>query len=111
MLLTLFAYLIYRDVRSISEQQLDPYGGPTQQQTLQAALLMIFLWPIVLIPVGQQLESTKHQRIWTLFWAAAGILSLALGAVYLVIGITLAMIKGISYTYYFFKHSQESQES
>jgi hypothetical protein len=108
MLLTLFAYLIYRDVRTISEQPLDPYGGPPARDTLQAAILMIFLWPLVLIPVGQKLESPRHQHIWTLFWACAGILSLAFGAVYLIIGITLAMIKGTAYTYYYFKYAQES---
>lgn len=108
MILTLLAYLIYRDVRSIQEQPLDPYGGPPAQKTFEATLMMIFLWPIVLIPVGQKLESIKHQHIWTLFWATAGILSLALGAVYLIIGITLALIKGTAYTYYFFKYTQES---
>jgi hypothetical protein len=108
MILTLLAYLIYRDVKNIAEDGLDPYGGPSNTQIITAGLMMVFFWPIVLIPVGQQLESTKHQKIWTISWASAGILSLAFGAVYLVIGITLAMIKGLGYTYYMYKYSQES---
>jgi hypothetical protein len=109
MLLTLFAYLIWKDGR---DRDLDPETEEFMEEKLINALMLIFLWPFMLIILGKDLEKDKHQRNWVIAVASAGLLSLAFGGIglYLVLGIGIATTKGIGYLYYAYKTPIDSSE-
>lgn len=96
MLATIFTYLIWKDLR---EQNEDPDSREFMEEKVRNALILFFLWPVILINLAQQLEEERHKKIWVISVLSFTILSSALGGIglYLLIGITLGAIKLIGY--------------
>ena len=109
MLLTLFAYLIWKDGR---DRDRDPETDETMNNLLISALLLIFLWPFILINLSEQLEQDKHRHVWvvsiTFFTLILAVFSGVGG--YLAFGIFIALAKAIGYLYYAYKISTKSQQ-
>ena len=109
MLLTLFAYLIWQDGR---ERDRDPETDETFKDLRDNALILIFLWPLVLINLGKQLEQEKHKSIWVVSITCFTLLLSAFSGIggYLAFGIFIALAKAIGYLYYAYKISTKSQQ-
>lgn len=109
MLLTLFAYLIWKDGR---ERDRDPDVDEAWNRILISALFLVFLWPFILIRLGEQLEQDRHIHIWVISVTCFAILLSAFSGIggYLAFGIFIAFIKMIGYLYYAYKLPVESQK-
>jgi hypothetical protein len=109
MLLTLFAYLIWKDGR---DRDRDPDTDEAWNQLFISFLSIIFLWPFILIKLGEQLEQDKHQHIWVISISCFTLLLAAFSGIggYLALGIFIALAKAIGYLYYAYKIPVESQE-
>ena len=107
MLLTIFAYLIWKDGR---DRDRDPDTDEFMQEKVINALGLIFLWPFMLIILGKDLEKDRHRHNWTIAVASFGILSLAFGGIglYLALGIIIASVKAVGYLYYAYKIHNET---
>jgi hypothetical protein len=108
MLLTIFAYLIWKDAR---ERDQDPDSDEFMKEKAINALLLMFLWPFMLIILGKDLEKDKHRHNWTIAVASAGVLSLAFGGIglYLALGMIIAVVKVVGYLYYAYKIYNETK--
>jgi uncharacterized membrane protein len=109
MLLTLFAYLIWKDGR---DRDRDPDTDEAMNKLLISALLLIFLWPFILIKLGEQLEQDKHKHTWVISITCFTLLLAAFSGIggYLALGIFIALAKAIGYLYYAYKISTKTQE-
>ena len=109
MLLTLFAYLIWKDGR---DKDRNPETEEAWNKMLISALLLIFLWPFILINLGEQLEQEKHRHIWVISISCFTLLLAAFSGIggYLVFGMFVGLVKAIGYLYYAYKIPVESQE-
>jgi hypothetical protein len=107
MLLTLFAYLIWKDGR---DRDRDPDVDEAWNKLLTNALFLIFLWPFILIRLGEQLEQDKHKQIWVISISCITLLIAAFSGIggYLAFGIFIGMVKAIGYLYYANKIHLES---
>ena len=109
MLLTLFAYLIWKDGR---DRDRDPDTDEAMRQLFISALFLIFLWPFILIKLGEQLEQDRHRHIWVISITCFTLLLSAFSGIggYLAFGIFIALAKAIGYLYYAYKISTKSQQ-
>ena len=109
MLLTLFAYLIWKEAR---DQNRDPDTDEAWNKIIVSALFLIFLWPFILIKLGEQLEQDKHKHRWVVSITCLALLVSAFSGVggYLIFGILIAITKMIGYLYYTYKITAESQK-
>jgi uncharacterized membrane protein len=109
MLLTLFAYLIWKDAR---DRDRDPDTDEAWNQIVISALFLIFLWPFILIRLGEQLEQDKHKHVWVVSITCLALLVSAFSGVggYLLLGIFIALAKGIGYLYYAYKIQLETEK-
>lgn len=107
MLLTIFAYLIWKDGR---DRDRDPDTDEFMQEKALNALGLIFLWPFLLVILGKDLEKDKHRNNWVISIVSFAILSLAFGGIglYLALGIIIAVIKAVGYLYYAYKIHNET---
>lgn len=109
MLLTLFAYLIWKDGR---DRDRNPEVDEAWNKIVINALLLIFLWPFILINLGEQLEQDKHKRIWVISISCFALLLSAFSGIggYLAFGMFIGLIKMIGYLYIAYKIPVESKE-
>lgn len=109
MLLTLFAYLIWKDGR---ERDRDPDTDEAWNKLLISALFLIFMWPFILIKLGEQLEQDRHKHIWVISITCFTLLLAAFSGIggYLSFGMFIALVKGIGYLYYAYKITAKSNE-
>jgi hypothetical protein len=109
MLLTLFAYLIWKDGR---DRDRDPDTDEAWNKLIISSLFLIFLWPFILINLGQQLEKDRYRHIWVISISCLTLLTAAFSGIggYLLLGIIIALVKGIGYLYYVNKIHVESQK-
>ena len=109
MLLTLFAYLIWKDAR---DRDRDPDTDEAWNNLVTSALFLIFLWPFILVKLGEQLEQDRHKHTWVISILCFTILLSAFSGIggYLLVGILIALTKAIGYLYYVNKIYVESQK-
>lgn len=109
MLLTLFAYLIWKDGR---DRDRDPDTDEAWNRLFISFLFLMFLWPFILIKLGEQLEQDKHRNVWVVSITCFTLLLSAFSGIggYLAFGIFIALAKGIGYLYYAYKINAESQK-
>jgi hypothetical protein len=109
MLLTIFAYLIWKDGR---DRDRDPDTDEAYNKIVIDALLLIFLWPFILIKLGEQLEQDKYRHRWVISISCLALLISAFSGVggYLAFGILVGITKAIGYLYYAYKITAESQK-
>ena len=109
MLLTLFAYLIWKDGR---DRDRDPETEETMNNLLISALLLIFLWPFILINLSEQLEQDRHRHVLVVSITCFTLLLSAFSGIggYLAFGIFIALAKATGYLYYAYKISAKSQQ-
>lgn len=108
MLLTLFAYLIWKEAR---DQNRDPDTDEAWNKIIVSTLFLIFLWPFILIKLGEQLEQDKHKHRWVISISCVTLLVSAFAGIggYLIFGILTAATKMIGYLYYANKIHQETK--
>lgn len=109
MLLTLFAYLIWKDGR---DRDRDPDTDEAWTKLFISALFLIIMWPFILIKLGEQLEQDRHKLIWAISITCFTLLLAAFTGIggYLALGIFIALAKGTGYLYYAYKISTKSQQ-
>jgi hypothetical protein len=109
MLLTLFAYLIWKDGR---DRDRDPDTDEAMRQLFISFLSLMVLWPFILIKLGEQLEQDKHKHVWVISITCFAILLATFSGIggYLAFGMFIALVKGIGYLYYAYKIPVESQK-
>ena len=109
MLLTIFAYLIWKDGR---DRDRDPDTDEAWTELFISALFLIFMWPFILIKLGEQLEQDRHRHIWVISITCFTLLLSAFSGIggYLAFGIFIALAKAIGYLYYAYKISTKSQQ-
>ena len=109
MLLTLFAYLIWKDGR---DRDRDPDTDEAMRQLFISTLFLIFMWPFILIKLGEQLEQDRHKHVWVISITCFTLLLSAFSGIggYLAFGIFIALAKATGYLYYAYKISAKSQQ-